>query len=75
MTKKRKQILDDDGVAVTVGCVVNFCYGCPPVGVRAKVIERDGKLIALTPGHKPTSCPISELRRHVGSFYVVGAAA
>lgn len=63
--------IDDDGVTVTDGCTVHFSYGIPPVSVRAKVVERDGKLVALTPGHKPTSCPVKDLRRHVGNFWVV----
>lgn len=65
-----RKIKDSDGVEVTAGCTISFGYGIPPVGVKATVIERDGKLIALTPGHKPAECRVSELKRHVGDFYV-----
>jgi len=55
-----RKIVDDDGVEVTAGCVIHFSYGAPGVGVDAPVIERDGRLIALTPGHKP-AVPFSEV--------------
>lgn len=67
-----RRILDSDGVEVRAGHVLSFSYGIPPVGVRARVVDRDGKLIALTPGHKPSECPVSALKRHVGDFYIVG---
>jgi hypothetical protein len=65
------KVLDSDGNEVKAGNVIHFGYGIPPVGVEAPVIERDGKLIALTPGHKPAECPVSQLKRHVGDFWVV----
>jgi hypothetical protein len=66
-----RTIKDDYGVVVTAGCTVGFSYGIPPVHVEAKVIERGGRLIALTPGHNPAECPVASLRRHVGGFWVV----
>lgn len=71
MVKRRRKILDDDGVEVVAGCTVHFGYGTPGVAVRAKVIDRDGRLIALTPGHNPTECPVDHLARNVGNFWVV----
>jgi hypothetical protein len=65
-----KQILDSDGIEVKSGCTIHFGYGIPGRGVDAPVIERNGKLIALTAGHKPSECPVSELKRHVGDFWV-----
>ena len=61
---------DDDGNPVGAGDFIRFSYGIPPVGVKAKIIERDGKLIALTPGHRPDECNLKSLRRHVGQFYL-----
>ena len=46
-------------------------YGIPGVAVHAKVIERNGELIALTPGHNPSECRMSILRKHVGNFWVM----
>ncbi len=66
----RRVIRDDDGVEVTPGCVVRFSYGIPPIGVRAEVIERGGRLIASTPGHNPPECGMASLRKHVGSFWI-----
>jgi hypothetical protein len=66
----RRVIKDSDGVVVTAGCTITFGYGIPPVGVIAPVIERNGVLIALTEGHNPKECKVSELKRHVGDFWV-----
>lgn len=69
-TMARRRILDSDGVEVTAGCTIHFGYGIPPVGVEAPVIERDGVLVALTPGHNPKECKVSSLMKHVGDFWV-----
>jgi hypothetical protein len=61
--KKKKPVLDSDGAEVTAGCVIVFSYGIPPVGVYAQVIERGGKLIALTPGHNPAESTIAQVRK------------
>lgn len=63
-------IRDSNGELVREGDVVTFSFGIPPKGVRAEVIRRDGKLIALTPGHNPKECALDELKGHVGSFYL-----
>ena len=60
MAKRRKAQVDDDGVEITPGCTLVFSYGIPPV-VEAQVIERGGKLIALTPGHTPAEAPVSQI--------------
>jgi hypothetical protein len=39
------------------------------VGVDAPIIERDGKLIGLCPGHNPPEFNLRSLRRYVGSWY------
>lgn len=59
--KRRKAQVDDDGVEITPGCTLVFSYGVPPVVVEAKVIERDGTLIALTPGHTPAEAPVRDI--------------
>ena len=65
---------DNDGVEVCEGDTLHFAYGIPPVGVEAPVICRDGKLIAITKGHKPGECPVADLRRHVEYFWVERSA-
>lgn len=69
-----RPIRDSDGVEVVAGCTIHFGYGAPGVGVWAPVIERDGKLIAITKGHKPAECPVAQLKKHVGDFWVVKSA-
>lgn len=65
------RLKDCDGKPVTDGCTIAFSYGTPQIGVRAKVIKRRGRYIALTPGHNPDECPVRELEEHVGGFWVV----
>ena len=64
------RLRDDDGEWVTAGDVVQFSYGIPRAGVDAPVVERDGKLIALTPDHNPPECNLRSLRRYVGNWYL-----
>ena len=66
---KRLVLLDDDGEPTGAGDTVEFSYGIPPVRVVAPVIERDGRLVALTPGHTPVECKLRSLRYFVGSWY------
>lgn len=65
------RLTDCDGNPVTDGCIIGFSYGIPPVRVRAKVIKRGGRFIALTPGHNPDECPVRELEACVGDFWVI----
>ncbi len=60
---------DDDGCATRAGDEVFFSYGIPPVGVIADVIERDGELWVLTPGHTPKECRLRNLRQFVGGWF------
>lgn len=62
---------DSYGKEVKPGSIVHFGYGSPCVGVWADVIERDGVLVALTPGHRPDECRVKDLKKHVGDFWVV----
>ena len=71
MKRRVKAVTDSDGIEVLAGCVVLFSYGIPPVDVRAPVIDRDGALIALTPGHNPHECPVWRLKASVGDVWVV----
>ncbi len=58
-----KTPLDSNGVEIVAGCCLHFGYGAPPVPVYALVIERCGRLVALTPGHNPASAPVSTIVR------------
>ena len=62
-------LLDDDRVQVKAGDTVRFNYGIPPVVVDAKIVQRRGQLIALTPGHDPAECNLRKLRSYVGNWY------
>jgi len=62
-------LLDDDRVPVKAGDTVRFNYGIPPVVVDAKIVQRRGQLIALTPGHDPAECNLCKLRSYVGNWY------
>ena len=63
-------IKDSDGAVVTEGCAILFSYGIPPVPVVAPVVKRGRRLVALTEGHRPSECFVSELAEHVGDFWV-----
>jgi uncharacterized Zn ribbon protein len=63
---------DDDGKRVQAGDSVRLVYGLPPVAVVAKIVERDGRLVALCPGHTPEEFSLRTLRRAVGSWYKEG---
>ncbi len=63
-------LTDDYGREVKAGDMIAFTYGVPLVGVVASVIERGGRLIALTPGHNPCECRVDRLRYHVGEFHI-----
>lgn len=62
-------LLDDDRVPVKAGDTVRFSYGMPPVVVDAKIVQRRGQLIALTPGHYPAECNLRSLRKYVGGWH------
>lgn len=67
--KRAPTLLDDDGVQTRAGDTISFSYGIPPVGVRARVIQRAKSLIALTPNHTPAEINLRSLRRHVGAWF------
>jgi hypothetical protein len=56
-------LLDSDGSEIVAGCHLHFGYGIPPVPVDAEIVERGGKLVALTPGHNPASATVSTIVR------------
>ena len=62
-------LLDDDGKRTTAGDTVCFSYGIPPVRALAKIIERDGVLVGICPGHNPDEFKLRSLRRYVGDWY------
>ena len=59
---------DDMGEEVKVGDRIAFSYGIPRNYVVARVARRKKRLVALTPGHNPARCNLSELREHVGGW-------
>jgi len=61
---------DSEGTEIKAGTTVRFSYGIPPVGVKAKIVRRGGRLVVLTPGHNPASAPVHILKRSVGDVYV-----
>jgi hypothetical protein len=59
-----RQIKDDFGQTINEGDTVSFSYGIPPVGVKAKIISENGRLIAVVPEpHKPERCNLSYLKK------------
>lgn len=58
-----KTIKDDFGEIINPGDFISFSYGIPPVDVKAEIINRDGKLIALTPGHNPSEASLSYIKK------------
>lgn len=59
-----KVIKDDAGKIIKHGDTISFSYGIPPVGVRAKVEERDGVLWIVVPEpHKPSVERLSKLKK------------
>jgi hypothetical protein len=66
---RRVILLDDDRQKVSSGDVIRFNYGIPPVCVKAKVVQKGKKLIALTPGHTPSEVNLRNLRRYVGGWF------
>jgi hypothetical protein len=66
---KKPRFQDDDGNWVCAGDRVKFVYGIPFVKVVGKVVNQNGQLRVLTPGHNPSSCPLRSLRYHVGAWW------
>ena len=62
---------DSDRRTVKSGDVIQFSYGIPPVRVYAKVIEENGELVALTPGHNPERETLKNVRKFCEHFYKV----
>lgn len=64
-------VKDAEGAVVRAGDFITFAYGSPPVAVDAEIVEERGRLVALTPGHKPEKCRLDQLRKHVGDFWKI----
>lgn len=58
-----KAIKDDWGNIIKAGDTISFSYGIPPVGVKAKVEERNGILWVLTPEHNPKESKLSYIKK------------
>jgi hypothetical protein len=63
--------IDSDGKTVQAGDRVQFSYGIPPIGVTGAVVLRGGRLVVLTPGHRPRRLALDVLSRHVGDWWRV----
>jgi hypothetical protein len=59
----RRSIRDDDGKEIVAGDQISFAYGIPPVGVEAMIVERKGRLVALTPDHNPKQATLGQIRK------------
>lgn len=66
--------MDSDGHRTYAGDTILFSYGIPPVRVTAEIVNRNGKLVALTPGHSPSSCTLSRLKSCVGEWWKIKSA-
>lgn len=60
---------DSDGAKLKAGDTVIFSYGIPPLRVEAPLVEKNGKLVAITKGHTPSECEVKELIGYVGNIY------
>jgi hypothetical protein len=69
--KKQPFCIDDDGTRTYAGDSIRFSFGIPPTLVTAKIIERNGRLVALTPRHNPTECNLRRLRSCVGAWWKI----
>ena len=62
-------IRDDDGQPVAAGDTITFSYGIPGTRVEAPIVDINGTLFAMTPGHTPEKCKLADLRKYVGVFW------
>ena len=62
---------DRYGKKVESGCLIESSYGIPPVKIIGTVIDRDGELWVLTPGHNPSECKLTAFKRHLGEFEII----
>jgi len=70
MSQQPLSTTDTAGRKVVAGDRIHFAYGIPPVGVDADVVEKGGRLVAISPPpHKPRESSLESLRRHVGEFW------
>ncbi len=61
--RKQREKMIHNGIEVEEGKIAHFTYGIPPIVVNAPIIERDGKLIMLTPDHTPQEMDMEEAVR------------
>ena len=67
-----KSLKDSNGVLVKAGDVIVSSYGIPPRRLEGKVIERDGKLIVLTPDSNPKESTLHSFKYHLHEFWIKG---
>lgn len=56
---------DSEGTDIYEGDVLSGSYGIPPVGIRAPVEFHAGAFYAITSGHNPSICLLSEFIEHI----------
>lgn len=61
--------IDSDGRIVREGDSIHFIYGIPPIRANGTVINRNGVLWALVPGHKPNESTLSDIRKYCEHFW------
>ena len=62
---------DDLGKTIKHGDRIEFRYGIPPIRAVGRIVERDGTLYVLTPGHHPVKSKLRSLRRYVGKWFKI----
>ena len=62
---------DRYGKKVKAGDTVHSSYGIPPVVIEGKVVDREGVLWVLCPGHTPDECKLTAFKRYLGGFEVL----
>ena len=58
-------MIDRDGKEIKEGDIIEGSYGIPGRTCSGKVINRDGTLWVLTPGHNPSECSLKDFMKWI----------